>query len=183
MRSLSQTRARRSSKLVPHLAMLAARPLAPQRPAAGVRLSAAPRRAAPLLAATPRASAAKADAPVSYAYSTIGPVAGAKVDELLSAIAGTEAGASATADDRRRVLALAAELELEYAKTGVRAALPPGAALRRHSALRCAQCGARKLFGSPGREGAGCIAPVLRRPALRSATRGRSCRCFWVSTA
>ena len=136
--------------------MLAACPLAPQRPQARVRLCAAPRRGVLTVRVTaPRATAANADAPVSYSYSTIGPVAASKVDELLSAIAGTEAGASATADDRRRVLALAVELESEYAKTGVRASLPRRAALRRLCAPRCAQCGARKRVRKPWpREGA-----------------------------
>jgi hypothetical protein len=60
---------------------------------------------------------------IPYAYSTIGVVACQKVDALLAAIRDTDSGASATADDRRRVLALAAELELEYTKTGVRSAL------------------------------------------------------------
>jgi sulfite reductase beta subunit-like hemoprotein len=56
-----------------------------------------------------------------------------RVDELLAAIAGTDSGASATPDDRRRVLSLAAELEAEYAKTGVRAAL-------KHALMRWSGC-------------------------------------------
>ena len=186
MRSLSHTRARRSSKRVPLRAMLAACPLAPQRPAARVRLASTPRRASSVRFTAPRASAADVDAPVPYSYSTIGPVAAAKVDELLSAIAGTEAGASATAEDRRRVLALAVELESVYAQTGVRAPLHRGAALlrllrvatramQRAEALRkpCALC--------EGEESAAL--PALTPLVLRSATRGRSCRCFWASTA
>jgi len=112
-------------------AMLAARPLVPRAPARALRCS-APRRSALRLRA-PRAITADADASPSLTRSTVSSLAVTRVDELLAAIAGTDSGASATPDDRRRVLSLAAELEAEYAKTGVRAA-------SRHALMRWSGC-------------------------------------------